>query len=80
MMISWGENAKESLGYSHCKFVTSLIWNFEAFLKGDLIVNKLTIKFVFIFTFLQTIYNEVIDKTRQIYMKRFLNIVDIAIR
>lgn len=39
-MISWGENAKESLGYSHCKFVTSLIWNFEAFLKGDLIVNK----------------------------------------
>lgn len=55
MMISWGENAKESLGYSHCEFVTSLIWNFDAFFKGDLIVNKLTIKSVFIFTFLQTI-------------------------
>lgn len=51
MMFFWGENVIESLGYSYCVFVILLIRIVGVFFKGDLIVNKLIIKFVFIFIF-----------------------------
>lgn len=51
MMISWGGNAKESLGYSHCEFVTSLIWNFDAFFKRRLDSQQINHQIRFYFYF-----------------------------